>query len=61
MTEEPSLRNLALRNLVLDVKRSNCDLFLNFCQFNDLINIQNDSFSQNLTEFYPNETILEVV
>ena len=61
MTEEPSLRNLALRNLVLDVKRSNCDLFLNFCQFNDLINIQNDSFSQNLTEFYPSKTILEVV
>jgi len=63
MAEEspPTLRNMALRNLVLDVKRSNCDLFLNFCQFNDLINIQNDSFSQDMTTFYPNKTILEVV
>jgi chemotaxis signal transduction protein len=29
----------AIRNFALDVKRSNCDLFLNFCQFSDLIAI----------------------
>jgi hypothetical protein len=33
-----------LKNLALSVKRTTCDLFLNFCQFTDLISIQNDTF-----------------
>jgi hypothetical protein len=33
-----------LKHLALSVKRTTLDLYLNFCQFQDLINIQNDSF-----------------
>ena len=46
--------------MALDVKRSNCNLFLNFCQFSDQIAIQNDSFSSYMTEFSP-ETIVNAV
>ena len=43
----------AVQKLAVEVKRSNCDLFLNFCQFNDLINLQNDTFYREMTEFKP--------
>ena len=29
---------------IADVKRSNYDLFIELCKYNDLINIQNDTF-----------------
>jgi hypothetical protein len=36
-----------LEILALSVKKTTRNLFLNFCQFTDLINIQNNTFRQN--------------
>ena len=38
------LDGVKLKNLGLSVKRTTLDLVLNFCQFADLVNIQNDTF-----------------
>jgi len=51
----------ALSKVVLDIKRSNCDLNMNFCQFNDLINIENDNFCRSTVEFNPKKTVKEVL
>jgi len=34
---------------------------MNFCQFNDLINIQNDNFCRSTVEFNPKKTVKEVL
>ena len=53
--QDPTLSNLAL-----ELRKSNKFLFLNFCQFNDLINIQNDTFTQHLKEFDPENLIRKI-
>ena len=50
-----------LPNLALDLKKSNYHLFHNFCQFNDIINIQNDNFHLTPTEFKPSNLLLSVM
>jgi len=49
-----------LHKVVFDLKKSNYNLILNYCQFEDLINIQNDSFSTKIMEFDP-ETLIKSV
>jgi signal transduction histidine kinase len=36
-------------------------MYGNFCEFNDLINIQNDNFIQNMTDFEPKALICSVL
>ena len=36
----------SLKNMVFDLKKTNSNLLIHFCQFNDLIDIQNENFCQ---------------
>lgn len=45
---------------MLDLKKSNYNLILNFCQFEDIINIQNDTFTHKIIEFDPAQLINSV-
>ena len=48
-------------NHPLDLKKSNYQLYHTFCQFNDIINIQNDTFHQTLTKFKPTNLLSSVI
>ena len=50
-----------LHDLVQSLKKSNAILYFNYCQFNDLINIKNDTFRKNLTKFEPRHLITSIV
>jgi hypothetical protein len=50
-----------MRTLILDLKKTNYNLTLNFCQFKDMSNIQNDTFSLEWKEFIPMELITNVL
>ena len=49
-----------LKKQALELRKSNKFLFLNFCHFNDLINIQNKTFTQQSKEFQPISLITSV-
>jgi len=36
-------------------------MFVQFCQFNDITNIQNDTFCKEMREFTPKSLIISVV
>ena len=50
-----------LKNLALDLKKTNSDMFIQFCKFNDITNIQNDTFCQEMKEFDPESLIVSIV
>ena len=37
-------QSIKVQNMAFDLRKSNFNLFLDFCEFNDLINIHNDTF-----------------
>ena len=50
-----------LHALVQSLKKSNSNLYFNYCQFNDLINIKNDTFRKNVIKFEPRTLITSIV
>jgi hypothetical protein len=54
-------KDIELNRVVFDLKKSNYNLLLNYCQFEDLINIQNETFAQDIQEFEPVKLLNAVV
>ena len=55
------LKEDQLSNLALDLKKSNYHLYHNFCQFNDIINIQNDNFHLTPSNFKPKQLMSSII
>ena len=46
---------------MFELQKSNFNLVLNFCEFNDLINIHSNNFSQQMHEFEPESFLTSVL
>jgi hypothetical protein len=46
-----------LKRLAVKLRKSNRNLFLNFSILNDLINIQNDTFTHQVNQFHPKNLV----
>jgi len=54
-------QDTSLTKITLNLRKSNYNLFLNFCQFKDLISMQNETFRQQMKQFDPEKLISQIV